>query len=1128
MASAGPLVVDFRQCKKSQQEGIVTAIKRIEKKSFPVHEAFQFDIELRKRNTTLLYVPGVSATDGEVVAYLVYSRTRNATFLHKLCVTEGNRRQGLAMRLMQKMIDDLRRQGCFEVYLWVDEAREPARRFMLRFGTLAAIALSVATQTIASPTVSLPINSQVPPLAVVAQPFQFVFAESTFTTSSGDLSYSLSQAPSWLRLESDSRTFTGTPGIADEGSFQVVLTATDGSGPTDANATFIVTSDPNPRLVKPLADQLPAFGNASDASSLSFYPERAFDIKFSADTFSSAGGGLNYYAISPNNTPLPSWVTFDGASLSFSGTTPPLSALDTHPQSFGVKLIASSVLGFAGAEATFNLTVGAHQLAFKSTKSTVNVTEGEDLSLTNLRDQLTLDGSPVSPQDISSASVDKPDWVNFDSSSLSLTGKVPENAMPSNVTITATDIYGDIAGTIISIQVPSNLFTRSIGTLNATLGQDFSFNISDALSTPLNVKVTVDIDPSLSWLDFDSADITLQGKVPKSAKTGGFDVKVTAASTTNSDSDSQNLTINLRNDEAGQIPSSTSSASPSGTAAGATNGRRLSKGSIAAAVIVPIIFLIIMIFALIYCCRRRRQEQQEIEKETLEDETNWPEEPVQELWPEAERRQSHESDEPQRLPALNAILKEGFNWRFSKGSPKPSTEMERYKFSLSKNSPRPSPILPAPGPASNTAGIVHRRQRSKEATGLGLEPRIEQSPHRKVTAANKLLALYSTEWEDDEDTASSGQWESAEVDDDTSNDGDDHTSKKSDPRNEHPNRSSETINRSSSATEPSQAARAYAASNSFKAHGPPRSKTGRTPPGRGETLRRSQDTERNRLLRQVQGRSPFFGGSGRTSLRTSFYSKRSSQSRNFILQEDSPTLPLPTVHPDRRNTFFPSFFRDPSEQTIPEIDSPTPGARRSPHLPTVTTRVTARERPRSRNIGSRLSDTFTRLSRQLSTVSNRHQSTASSPTRAGVEAQVPTPRFDPRFVEYVDEHGERQWRAPGPADGEPNTSPWIGHDSHGNSFEYSDEQEIEYGLGIPSVMRDAQLREEEVSRAVEAAAAASAAAQRPPARASVTSSTTRGVPRLVEFRAKRPVSVDSGTPDRRTRESSRSGSYAFL
>src|SRR5271163_1627646 len=95
----------------------------------------------------------------------------------------------------------------------------------------------------AQPTVQFPINSQVPPVARPSQVFAFTFAESTFTSNAGTLTYTLEAQPAWLQLDNLSRTFSGTPASNDVGIATFRLIASDAQGLVDLPITFMVEQD---------------------------------------------------------------------------------------------------------------------------------------------------------------------------------------------------------------------------------------------------------------------------------------------------------------------------------------------------------------------------------------------------------------------------------------------------------------------------------------------------------------------------------------------------------------------------------------------------------------------------------------------------------------------------------------------------------------------------------------------------------------------------------------------------------------------------------------------------------------------------------------------------------------------
>ena len=109
---------------------LIPLIEKAEKKNFPTNEAFDFNTELRKRNSELL----VYLDHGNVVAYAVFNRLGKLALLHKILVLEQYRRQGLASTMLKGQIERLKKQGCLNMQLWVDETREPAKRLYQSLG----------------------------------------------------------------------------------------------------------------------------------------------------------------------------------------------------------------------------------------------------------------------------------------------------------------------------------------------------------------------------------------------------------------------------------------------------------------------------------------------------------------------------------------------------------------------------------------------------------------------------------------------------------------------------------------------------------------------------------------------------------------------------------------------------------------------------------------------------------------------------------------------------------------------------------------------------------------------------------------------------------------------------------
>ena len=118
---------------------LIASVKHTEKKTFPTIEVFDFDRELKKRNTHLVCAVEAREDEKEVsapVGYLVYARTGRTALLHKICVVQNHRGKGLGRHMMTWLLAELAKTGCEYVHLWVDESRKPARALYTSQGFL--------------------------------------------------------------------------------------------------------------------------------------------------------------------------------------------------------------------------------------------------------------------------------------------------------------------------------------------------------------------------------------------------------------------------------------------------------------------------------------------------------------------------------------------------------------------------------------------------------------------------------------------------------------------------------------------------------------------------------------------------------------------------------------------------------------------------------------------------------------------------------------------------------------------------------------------------------------------------------------------------------------------------------
>lgn len=395
------------------------------------------------------------------------------------------------------------------------------------------------------------------------------------------------------------------------------------------SATLVVSSEPAPKVVIPLEEQLEKLGEYSAPDSLLYYPSTSFNFSFDLATFTYKGSlqSLNMYAVTLDNTPLPSWISFDGPSMTFSGKTPDAGSLISPPELFGIQLIASDILGFAGVSIPFNVVVENHKLVWHDSFLEANATAGAPFEFKDLEGNLELDGSKIASSDLASVTADVPKWITFNNATYVLSGIPPVTASSENVTITALDRHGGKARAIVEISVSGDFFVdREIAPLNATIGKPFTYNVSTAFVDPSAVDVLVSISPKTSWLSYDAQTFILSGNVPNTTAASTIEITLTASSKSSPLSKravaTKSFTINVVSPPPNASTSSSLSTqtSPSATSS-ETSGviplaavkKGLSPGQIAAAVVVPIVVLA-MLSLLAFCCWRRRRHSQLVKR----------------------------------------------------------------------------------------------------------------------------------------------------------------------------------------------------------------------------------------------------------------------------------------------------------------------------------------------------------------------------------------------------------------------------------------------------------------------------------------------------------------------------------
>ena len=140
--------------------------------------------------------------------------------------------------------------------------------------------------------------------------------------------------PSWLGFNAATRTFSGTPLLADIGNLALRVTASDAAGATVSSSFSVVIA----RNVAPVLALAPAYQKAVET--------RAYSYTVPAGTFTDADVGdvLTLSAKLANGLALPAWLSFNPTTRVFAGTPPNTAA--------GILAIQVKATDIAGAMAT--------------------------------------------------------------------------------------------------------------------------------------------------------------------------------------------------------------------------------------------------------------------------------------------------------------------------------------------------------------------------------------------------------------------------------------------------------------------------------------------------------------------------------------------------------------------------------------------------------------------------------------------------------------------------------------------------------------------------------------------------------------------------------------------------------
>ena len=239
---------------------------------------------------------------------------------------------------------------------------------------------------------------------------------------------------------------------------------------------------------------------------------QSYSFTLPANTFSDAdGNSLTYSATLANGSALPSWLSFNAANGTFTGTPSQagifsisVTANDGNggivSDSFDLKVNTLPTLAQAIADQTAN---AGQSYSFILPASTFSDADGNSLtySTSNL-----------------------PSWLSFNAATRTFTG-TPSQAGTSSITVTANDGNGGIVSDSFDLMVNTPpALVQAIADQTANAGQSYSFILpASTFSDADGNSLTYSTSNLPSWLSFNAATRTFTG-TPSQAGTSSITV----------------------------------------------------------------------------------------------------------------------------------------------------------------------------------------------------------------------------------------------------------------------------------------------------------------------------------------------------------------------------------------------------------------------------------------------------------------------------------------------------------------------------------------------------------------------------------------------------------------------------
>ena len=334
--------------------------------------------------------------------------------------------------------------------------------------------------------------------------------------------------PAWLTFDAATGSFSGTPLNNDVGALSVSVSATDAAG-TSASQVFALT----------IANTNDAPTVGAGIAVVQATEDSAFGFIVPVGVFSDVdvGDTLAYTATLANGDPLPTWLVFDPATRTFSGTpvngdVGGLALTVTATDEAGS--VARQVFALNVANTNDAPNVGAGIAAAQATEDSAFafIVPVGAFSDADVGDTLTFSASLATGAPL-------PAWLNFDAATRTFSGTpLNDDVGALSVSVVATDAAGTSASQVFALTVANTndapIVGAGIAAVQATEDSAFGFVVPATAFLDADVGDTLTFSASLAtgaplpaWLVFDPATRTFSG-TPLNENVGSLGLAVTA------------------------------------------------------------------------------------------------------------------------------------------------------------------------------------------------------------------------------------------------------------------------------------------------------------------------------------------------------------------------------------------------------------------------------------------------------------------------------------------------------------------------------------------------------------------------------------------------------------------------